>query len=143
MTAQVNVSEGHGLDQEQLGLLQQRLIAEREELTRRLKERRQRLTELAVHRPDESDWASDSADQSLLARLVDRDAKLLIEVHRALEKMGAGTYGLCERTGEPIGFDRLRVRPWTRHSLAAKEVIERDRAEEGPEVIGDDDRRSA
>ena len=125
-----------GLGAGQLAQLQAQLVAEREALTRRLKERRQTLADLAHRQPDDSDWASDSADQSLLARLVDRDAKLLIEVERALLKIDTGTYGLCETTGEPIGFDRLRARPWSRHSLAAKERREREEIEEGPEVLG-------
>ena len=119
-----------GLDREQLERLQQRLGDEREVLTRRGKERRETLATLATRRPDDADWASDSADQSLLARLMDRDAKLLIEVARALAKMEGGTYGVCEATGEPIGFERLWARPWSRHSLAAKELLERDRADD-------------
>jgi DnaK suppressor protein len=124
-----------GLDQEQLGRLQERLHGERDQLTRRLKDRRERLLELATRQPDDADWAADSADQSLLARLVDRDAKLLGEVERALRKFETGSYGSCEATGEPIGFDRLWARPWSRHSLEAKERRERDEQEEAPEVL--------
>jgi DnaK suppressor protein len=57
-------------------------------------------------------------------------------VERALRKMEAGSYGVCELTGEPIGFERLRARPWSRHSLAAKERIEREDTDEPPEVLG-------
>jgi DnaK suppressor protein len=136
MTMDTMVSSGSGLEPQQVTQLQGRLIAEREALTRRLKERRHRLAELAQRQPDDSDWASDSSDQSLLARLVDRDAKLQIEVERALSKIDAGSYGICEVTGEPIGFDRLKVRPWSRQSVAAKERREREEIEEGPEVLG-------
>ena len=128
-------SSASGLDRQQLALLNARLGEERDTLTRRLKERRERLLELANRQPDDADWAADSADQSLLARLVDRDAKLLGEVQRALRKVETGDYGVCELTGEPIGFDRLRVRPWSRHSLAAKERLEREDTEEAPEVL--------
>jgi DnaK suppressor protein len=135
MDLRTKVSAESGLTPKQLERLQQRLIAERDTLTRRLKERRGTLAGLATRRPDDSDWASDSADQSLLARLVDRDAKLVIEVERALRKIEAGNYGTCEATGEPIGFDRLLARPWTRLSLAAKERRERDDTDEAPEVL--------
>jgi DnaK suppressor protein len=133
------VSPASGLDQAQQALLQARLTEERETLTRRLKERRERLQDLANRQPDDADWASDSADQSLLARLVDRDAKLLAEVERALRKIENGSYGVCEATGEPIGFERLRARPWSRLSLVAKERVERDDTQEGPEVLGKHD----
>jgi DnaK suppressor protein len=87
--------------------------------------------------PDDADWASSSADQSLLARLTDRDTKLLREVDRALGKLAGGGYGLCEATGDPIGFDRLWVRPWARHAVASKEQVERQRVKSaGNELIG-------
>src|SRR5215471_14135293 len=102
MDPRAMVSVESGLDQQQLAQLKARLDEERNTLTRRLKERRERLMELASRLPDDADWAADSADQSLLARLVDRDAKLLAEVERALRKMETGSYGVCELTGEPI-----------------------------------------
>jgi DnaK suppressor protein len=103
------------------------LIEEKERLTARLAARRGALAGAAAREPDEADWAASSADQSLLARLTDRDSKLLTEVNRALGKLERGEYGLCELTGEPIGFDRLWVRPWARHALAGKEQVERQR----------------
>ena len=33
-------------------------------------------------------------------------------VNRALRKMELGTYGDCERCGEPIGLERLEALPW-------------------------------
>jgi DnaK suppressor protein len=33
-------------------------------------------------------------------------------VNRALTKMDLGTYGDCERCGQPIGFERLEALPW-------------------------------
>lgn len=75
---------------------------------------------------DEADQASDDAGVSMETRLMDRDAKLLREVERALEKVKQQTYGLCEGTDEPIGFARLRLRPWTRYSVTYKEELERE-----------------
>jgi len=39
------------------------------------------------------------------------DAKLR-DVERALEKLGDGTYGVCDVGGEPIGRERLEAIPW-------------------------------
>jgi DnaK suppressor protein len=33
-------------------------------------------------------------------------------VNRALTKMDLGTYGICERCGEPISIERLEALPW-------------------------------
>ncbi len=75
---------------------------------------------------DEADQATEDAEVALETRLMDRDAKLLREVERALDKVKAGTYGLCEGTEEPIGYARLKLRPWTRYSVTYKEELERE-----------------
>jgi len=61
----------------------------------------------------------------------------LIQVERAPRKIGDGSYGVCESTGEPIGFERLQARPWSRHSLVAKQRHEREEIEPpAPALIG-------
>jgi RNA polymerase-binding transcription factor DksA len=35
------------------------------------------------------------------------------DVVRALEKLDDGTYGRCDRCGEPIPDERLDARPWS------------------------------
>ena len=117
-----------GLSPAQEERLGDRLRQEEALLTRRLAERRKALAVPALREPDDADWAAGSADQSLLVRLVDRDSKLLLEVRHALRKLADGAlFGLCERSGEPIGFERLWVRPWTRYAVAPKEEVERAR----------------
>ncbi len=46
-------------------------------------------------------------------------------VQRAMAKMEAGVYGMCEETEEPIGFERLTVVPWARFAVHVQEVRER------------------
>jgi DnaK suppressor protein len=46
-------------------------------------------------------------------------------VERALVKIAAGAYGLCEETDEPIGYERLSVVPWARYSVHVQELRER------------------
>lgn len=119
------IENGSGLTPAQLDVLKARLLAERERVRVRLDARRVRLRDMEVGAPDENDWASASADQSLLATLADRDDARLREVDHALRKLDAGEYGVCERGGGPIGFDRLRVAPWTRFAVPEQELEER------------------
>jgi len=100
------------------------------------------VTKLKTRRPstateqipgDEADQAADDAEMSLETRLMDRDAKLLREVERALEKVNNKSYGLCEGTDEPIGYARLKLRPWTRYSVTYKEELEREEKRSGKE----------
>lgn len=43
----------------------------------------------------------------------------LKDVNDALVKMTAGTYGVCEKTGEPIPVDRLQAYPAARTKVGA------------------------
>ena len=42
----------------------------------------------------------------------------LPEIERALLKINKGTYGVCERTGNFIGYKRLKAVPWARYSIS-------------------------
>lgn len=108
------------------------LESKRQELVSRLKSRRPSAASEQIP-GDEADQASDDAEVSLETRLLDRDAKLLREVDRALEKVKDHTFGACEGTGEPIGYARLRLRPWTRYSVTYKEELEREEKRSGRE----------
>jgi DnaK suppressor protein len=77
---------------------------------------------------DEMDDAAANQDLALLFRLADKEQKLVGEIDAALARMDAGTYGLCEGTGEPIGYRRLLARPWARFSVEYKEALEHDSA---------------
>ena len=51
----------------------------------------------------------------------------LAEIHRALQKLREGTYGICEICGKPIKKRRLKVRPFAIQCIACKEREERRR----------------
>ncbi len=108
------------------------LESKRSELVGRLKTRRPSAASEQVP-GDEADQAADDAEVSLETRLMDRDAKLLREVDRALEKINDQSFGLCEGTDEPIGYARLKLRPWTRYSVTYKEELEREEKRSGRE----------
>jgi DnaK suppressor protein len=109
------------------------LNEKREELLSALKNRRSgsQQGDTRAGTGDEADQATEDAEVALETRLMDRDAKLLREVERALEKVKNGTYGLCEGTEEPIGYARLKLRPWTRYSVTYKEELEREQKRQG------------
>ncbi|MBK8240365.1 MAG: TraR/DksA C4-type zinc finger protein [Deltaproteobacteria bacterium] len=54
-------------------------------------------------------------------------------------RMREGDYGICEETGEPIPFARLRSEPTTRYTVEALEDLERERARDRTSSGGDDD----
>lgn len=80
---------------------------------------------------DEMDDANVEGMTAMASRLLERDVQLLGEIDRALVKVKAGDYGHCEGTGEPIGYGRLRSRPWARFSVAYQEQLEREARSRG------------
>ena len=63
----------------------------------------------------------------------------LDEVKAALSRMDDGLYGLCEETGEPIPFGRLKLQPTARFTVEALEQREEDAARAKVVDRGDSD----
>ena len=59
--------------------------------------------------------------------LVVRDVARLERVDRALQKIAEGTYGLSDKSGEPIPRERLEAVPEALYTLSEEEVRERTR----------------
>jgi DnaK suppressor protein len=80
---------------------------------------------------DEMDEANTEGATAMASKLLERDVHLLREIDRALGKMSEGAYGQCEGTGEPIGYSRLKLRPWARFSVEHQEELERAQRSRG------------
>ncbi len=78
---------------------------------------------------DETDLASVETDQEVNMKLAEAERHKLSLIEKALRKIenNDGHYGLCEGTGEPIGFKRLSIQPWALYSLRYQEDLERNR----------------
>ena len=61
---------------------------------------------------------SDSMDHHALLL---QQRKELAEVEHALAKIQNGTYGICEKSGEPIPPERLRAEPHARYTIEEAE----------------------
>ncbi|HEX8783102.1 MAG TPA: hypothetical protein VF764_07020 [Steroidobacteraceae bacterium] len=59
--------------------------------------------------------------------LVVRDVERLARVDRALQKIEEGTYGLSDKSGEPIARDRLEAVPEALYTRHEEEIRERNR----------------
>ena len=78
---------------------------------------------------DETDLAAVETDQEVNLKLAEAESQKLNLIERALKKIefNDGSFGLCEATGEPIGFKRLKIQPWALYSLRHQEDLERNR----------------
>ncbi len=80
------------------------------------------LSHLPQHMADQG---SDTYDQSLALDLAASQRDMLKEIDDALDRIDAGTYGVCEMLGKPISEERLDNAPWSRFSIEAARMIER------------------
>ena len=90
----------------------QLLSKRREDLSERLgtvESSRQRF--FASASPDEEERARKRENDPVLDRLAEVTRRELLQVHRALHRIDAGLYGVCERCGREIGEARLHVVP--------------------------------
>ena len=72
------------------------------------------LGELAGRGSDNhlGDMATVTFDRELDEGLEEGAQQTLAQIDSALARLDEGTYGICERCGNPIGEERLRARPW-------------------------------
>ena len=99
--------------QNQLEEEKERLIALIEEREREMEEAK--ATETASERnpdPDSADAASMKFEYMKEMSLERNSLDLLNKVEHALERVGAGTYGICESCGDAIPVARLEVLPY-------------------------------
>jgi DnaK suppressor protein len=101
--------------------------AQVEALHRRLEEERTRILRvLQATRPtapqadqvtEFEEAAQRTAEVTNDLELEERERPLLAEVERALEKVPQGRYGVSEKTGKPIPYERLAAVPWARDAM--------------------------
>lgn len=90
---------------------------------------------------DVQDHAAEENRRTQALERSERDGARLAEVEAALRRMDDGTYGICEETGEPIPFARLRAQPTTRYTVEALEILEEERGR--ARLLGSDDESTA
>jgi DnaK suppressor protein len=108
----------------QLAFFKDRLLDLKRETIQHIEDARQRLAE-AERETDELDRALSEEENRLRLRIADRESKLLPKIDEALGRIETGDYGYCEETGEPIGVERLLLRPTATLCAEAKARQER------------------
>jgi RNA polymerase-binding transcription factor len=121
----------NGLTPTQVNELKKILTDKRNELRRSILQRKDRDSTIDPSEIiEELEQAAAGQHQDVSLRILDKETKLLREIERALKKFEKKEYGLCEGTMEPIGYARLKARPWARYSVTHKEELERQQREQ-------------
>lgn len=87
---------------------------------------------------EEQDMELDSGDESqqmftreMDATIGEQTGRRLQDVERALKKVGDGSYGVCDDTGEEIAKGRLEAMPEAIRTVDAQQSFERERRPAG------------
>jgi DnaK suppressor protein len=111
------------MDHQTVDRLRERLETERGEVRRQLDDLGARPDE-GIEDPELDEGFADAgqaaAERANLLTLVRSLRDTLRDVEQALGKMEAGTYGLCEGCGGPIGDERLEALPAARLCMTCK-----------------------
>jgi RNA polymerase-binding protein DksA len=88
----------------------------RESLLQHKAELQKRVSTIHEHARDplEQDSAEQAAqlgNVAVVSALESEAVQQIAEIEAALQRLDAGTYGVCVSCGEPVGEGRLRVRP--------------------------------
>ncbi len=119
----------------QLEYFRQKLLNWKKSLIGQSKDTLDDLRQGGLNQPDQIDRASLESDKALELRTRDRARKLISKIDEALKRIEDGVYGYCEETGEPIGIERLEVRPVATLSIEAQERHERMEKTYDDEVV--------
>lgn len=74
---------------------------------------------------DLADKAASAYSKELNLSLSDTERVTLVAVDEALERVGAGTFGVCTNCGTEVSEKRLQAIPWTAHCIDCQELQEK------------------
>ncbi len=117
---------------QELSLIKDRLLAERERILNKARETLLTINEVNTDDlNDEVDIASQEEGERVSLRLRDREAKLINKIDETLSRLenNPDDFGTCEECGAPIGIKRLMARPVASLCIECKE--EQERIEQG------------
>lgn len=87
---------------------------------------------IAVERAaDAMDQLILAAERDLAVETLSREAMMLGQIEEALQRIAAGTFGICVLCDEPISAARLAALPWAALCLKCQAAADQEQAPEG------------
>lgn len=116
------------IDKKTLSMFRKVLLKEREQIVGEVKQTYVSSQEVGQDGiQDIGDEAANIYNKQILLSLNENERMRLQEVDDALDRIGNGTYGVCEECGEPISLKRLEVRPVAKYCVACLSKMEKGR----------------
>lgn len=95
-------------------------LAEAREEYEDLERTLQNITEMSSNAYNLTEFGSDMLEKEQTELMLNRLARYIEDLERALIRIENGTYGICKYTGKLIPKERLRLVPHTESSIEAK-----------------------
>ena len=76
---------------------------------------------------DEGDHASVNNSSIVESAIISQQTQELREIDVTLGKISNGDYGICEMCEDPIGFQRLKVKPHAIYCIDCREIVEKSK----------------
>ncbi len=81
----------------------------------------------ALELNDEGDHAAVNNNSMVESAIVSQQEQELREINVVLGKISTGDYGICEMCEDPIGFQRLKVKPHAIYCIDCREIVEKSK----------------
>ncbi|KUJ85037.1 RNA polymerase-binding protein DksA [Microbulbifer flavimaris] len=108
------------MNEQQLDFFKHRLQQLHEETAAEVAAAREAVATTDLAAADELDRAAAEEENRQRLRFAERKYYLLRKIQRSLDKIEDGSYGYCEISGDPIGLQRLLLRPTAELSFEEK-----------------------
>ena len=116
------------MQKSELDYFKSMLVSRKEQILKNLSGVKEEIDELKSQElNDEGDHASANSDSLVESAIISQQQKELTEIERALDKIENGGYGVCEMCEEPIGFQRLKVKPHAIYCIDCREIVEKSK----------------
>jgi DnaK suppressor protein len=114
------------MDKKVLARFKKILLKEREQIVGEVKQIDESSKEMGQDGiQDIGDEAANIYNKQVLLSLNENERMRLQEVDEALDRIGNGTYGICEECGGSIGLKRLEARPVAKYCVPCKTKLEK------------------
>ena len=114
------------MKKEDIEFLKLELENRKEQIKRVVKDNEKEIKALSrTDASDEADHATISTDSAIEQAINNQQLTELKEIDYALFKIENETYGICEMCEEPIGLQRLKVKPQAKYCIVCREIVEK------------------
>ena len=116
------------MDKKTLARFKKILLEEREQIVGEVKQIDESSKEMGQDGiQDIGDEAANIYNKQVLLSLNENERMRLQEVDEALDRIGNGTYGICEECGGQISLKRIEVRPVAKYCVPCLTQLEKEK----------------